>query len=192
VSWREAWAAERLDVVPFGGQFIDCGHPPTTSGEPRRSVWLTVAAVDERGPRRARVWWARVAPVVVGRWDCRRQPGSHLLVRPSYATRRWTLPGRWRQTRRDACSEGAADTEIREEAGVTATSPGEVSLLGVYANFKQGKSASRGRVLIRDWEQSRAAISRFAKTRLLQPERASRADVGRRPPPHRRVPRRRE
>jgi N-acetyl-alpha-D-muramate 1-phosphate uridylyltransferase len=27
VCWREAWASDRLDVVPFSGQFIDCGTP---------------------------------------------------------------------------------------------------------------------------------------------------------------------
>jgi ADP-ribose pyrophosphatase YjhB (NUDIX family) len=129
----------------------------------RRSALMTVA----HGLRR--VWWRVRRPVVVGASGLvvDRQ-GRVLLVRQSYATRRWTLPGGGVK-RGETLLEGAL-REIREEAGITATSPGKVSLLGVYGNFKQGKSDHVAVFVIRDWEQAPSNDLEIANAGFFAPD----------------------
>jgi ADP-ribose pyrophosphatase YjhB (NUDIX family) len=112
----------------------------------RRSVLMTVA----HGVRR--VWWFVRRPVVVGAAGLVvDEEGRVLLVRQSYATRRWTLPGGG--VKRGETMRDAALREVREEAGVVATAPDDVELLGVYSNFKQAKSDHVAVFVIREWQR---------------------------------------
>ena len=112
----------------------------------RRSAVMTVA----NGVRR--VWWFVRRPTVVGAAGLVIDTGGRvLLVRQSYGTRRWTLPGgsvKHGETLRDA-----AIREVHEEAGVVVLDPARVSLLGMYANFKQHKSDHVAVFVIREWKR---------------------------------------
>jgi 8-oxo-dGTP pyrophosphatase MutT (NUDIX family) len=112
----------------------------------RRSLLMSAA----HGARR--VWWQVRRPIVVGAAGLViDDAGRVLLVRQSYASRRWTLPGGG--IKRGETMLECALREIKEEAGITATDPDNVSLLGIYANFTQGKSDHLAVYVVRDFDQ---------------------------------------
>ena len=112
----------------------------------RRSLLMTGA----NGIRR--VWWFLRRPVVVGASAIVvDQQDRVLLVRQSYGTRRWTLPGG--SVKRNETLREAAIREVREEAGVIALDADEVELLGVYSNFRQHKSDHLAVFVIRSWKR---------------------------------------
>ena len=111
----------------------------------RRSLVMTLA----NGVRR--VWWFVRRPVVVGAAGLVLDDKDRvLLIRQSYGTRRWTLPGG--AVKRGESLRDAAIREVREEAGIAATEPDAVELLGMYGNFKQHKSDHVAVFVIRDWK----------------------------------------
>jgi 8-oxo-dGTP pyrophosphatase MutT (NUDIX family) len=129
----------------------------------RRSALLTVAS----GVRR--VWWRIRRPLVVGAAGLVvGEDGRFLLVRQSYGSRRWTLPGGGLK-KGETLVEGAL-RELREEAGITATKPDEVTLLGVYANFKQGKSDHVAVFVVRDWTREPSNDLEIANTGFFPPD----------------------
>jgi ADP-ribose pyrophosphatase YjhB (NUDIX family) len=111
----------------------------------RRSALLTVA----NGMRR--VWWFVRRPLTVGAAGLvLNEENQVLLVRQSYGSRRWVLPGgslKRRETFRDA-----AIREVAEEGGVVVPEHAPVTLLGVYANFKQAKSDHVAVYVMKEWE----------------------------------------
>jgi 8-oxo-dGTP pyrophosphatase MutT (NUDIX family) len=112
----------------------------------RRSVVMTVAS----GVRRA--WWFVRRPKTIGAAALVvDHDGRVLLIRQSYATRRWMLPGGG--VKRGETLRDAALREAAEEAGIIVGDPESASLLGVYANFKQRKSDHVAVFVIRDFEQ---------------------------------------
>lgn len=111
-----------------------------------RSIVMTVAS----GLRR--VWLMATRPKTVGATALVVDGDDNfLLIRQSYGTQRWTLPG-GAVKRRETLKE-AALRETREEAGIVVDNPDAVTLLGVYGNFKFGKSDHVAVFVVRDWEQ---------------------------------------
>ncbi|MBA3652869.1 MAG: NUDIX domain-containing protein [Actinobacteria bacterium] len=107
---------------------------------------MTVASAARRVYRLVRrpISVGAVALVVDGE-------GRVLLVRQSYAGRRWMLPGGG--VKRNETMLDAALREVQEEGGVTAIAPDKVQLLGIYANFRQGMSDHIAVYVIKEWEQ---------------------------------------
>ena len=110
-----------------------------------RSVVMTIA----NGLRR--VWWIALRPKTVGASALVVDGDKFLLIRQSYGTRRWTLPGG--AVKRNETLKEAAVREAHEEAGIQVNDLDAVTLLGVYGNFKSGKSDHLAVFVIRDWEQ---------------------------------------
>ncbi|HZN13377.1 MAG TPA: NUDIX domain-containing protein [Acidimicrobiales bacterium] len=129
----------------------------------RRSLLMSAA----HGLRR--VWWYVRRPIAIGAAGLVIDAdGRVLLVRQSYAGRRWTLPGGG--IKRGETMLECALREIEEEAGVTATAPDNVTLLGVYANFTQGKSDHLAVYVVRDFEQRPTNDLEIANTGFFAPD----------------------
>ncbi len=105
-----------------------------------------------------RVWWRVRRPITVGvQTVVLDADGRVLLVRNSYdRAHQWRLPGggaKGHETIRQA-----ALRELHEETGVEVPDPSRAELLGVFANFSEGKSDHVGVFVVRagDWIDGRA------------------------------------
>jgi ADP-ribose pyrophosphatase YjhB (NUDIX family) len=128
----------------------------------RRSLLMTTA----NGVRR--VWWKLRRPLAVGAAGLVvDRDGRVLLVRQSYATRRWTLPGGG--VKKGETLADCARRELREEVGVVA-GPEAVELLGLYANFKQGKSDHIAVYVIREWEREAVNDIEISNAEFFSPD----------------------
>jgi len=127
-----------------------------------RSVLLTVA----NGLRR--VWWLVMRPRAIGAAVLVVGDEGVLLVRQSYGSRRWTLPGG--AVKRYETLLDAAMREAKEEAGITVADPNTVTLLGIYGNFKFGKSDHLAVFVVRDWERHAVATIEISDVAFFAPD----------------------
>ena len=129
-----------------------------------RSWLLTLA----NGLRRA--WWFVRRPIAAGASGIVIDPeGKVLLVRHSYGTRRWTLPGG--SAKRGENLAHTAARELEEEVGVTLPNgPASLTLLGVYGNFKQSKSDHIAVYTAREWERHETKDIEIAAAAFFEPD----------------------
>ena len=131
--------------------------------------------------RARKLVWKAFGPRMVGVRglvvDTTSEPPRVLLVRHSYGTRAWQLPGGG--VKRRETLETAVRRELREEAAVEVTGP--VRLLGTYSNLREGKSDHISVFVIEQWRRHRedgddpeiAAVGLFDITAQGLPETTS-------------------
>lgn len=116
--------------------------------------------------RLRRIVWRIFGPRTVGvRGLVADGEGRVLLVRHSYGTPAWHLPGGGVKRR-----EGLADAlrrELREEAGIEVTGP--VRLLGTYTNLRQGKSDHISVFVVTSWRAHEASDVEIAEKGFYSP-----------------------
>jgi ADP-ribose pyrophosphatase YjhB (NUDIX family) len=119
--------------------------------------------------RARRVWWRVRRPITVGvQVVVLDDAGRVLLVRNSYDPRRqWRLPGGGAKAH-ETMRQGAL-RELREETGIEVHDPSRAELLGVFANFKEGKSDHVGVFVVRppDWTDGSADSAEISGRRFV-------------------------
>ncbi len=129
----------------------------------RRSLLLTGAHWLRQ------VWWFVRRPMAIGTAGLVvDDEGRILLVRQSYAKRRWMLPGGGLK-RGETLRDGAL-RELREEAGIIAKAPADVTMLGIYSNFKQGRNDQVAVFVVRDWDQEPSNDLEIANLGFFAPD----------------------
>lgn len=116
----------------------------------RRNRVLVVA------DRARRLYWRLVGPRTIGvRTIVRDEEGRVLLVRHSYGSADWHLPGGG--VRRRETVAAAARRETLEETGIAVPGDDALRLHGVFSNLREGKSDHVVVFEVRRWERDHAA-----------------------------------
>ena len=109
----------------------------------------------------ARIYWRIFRPKTLGSRTLLIMNGKILLVKHSYQDY-WFFPGGG--VKRGETYEEAARREMAEEAGATG---GELTFLGVYNSYSQGKSDSVALFLCDDFSFSGRCDSEIEEVRLF-------------------------
>jgi ADP-ribose pyrophosphatase YjhB (NUDIX family) len=115
------------------------------------------------------MWWFVRRPMAIGTAGLVvDSEGRILLIRQSYAKRQWMLPGGGLK-RGETLRDGAL-RELREEAGIIVRTPDEVTLLGIYANLKQGKRDHVAVYVVREFTQEPSNDMEIANSGFFAPD----------------------
>ena len=116
-----------------------------------------------------RVYWAVRRPLVIGTAGLVvDDQGRVLLVRQSYAGRKWVLPGGG--LKRGETLRDCALRELREEAGIVARDPDAVELFSAYSNLQGGINDSIALYVVREFEQVRSRDIEIANKGFFAPD----------------------
>lgn len=108
--------------------------------------------------------WRAAGPRTVGvRGLVLDQDGRVLLVRHTYGSRHWQLPGGGVHRRESILA--ALHRELREETGVIVTGP--VRLLGTYSSLTEGKSDHISVFVVEAFERERSHSSEIDSVRFF-------------------------
>lgn len=114
-----------------------------------------------------RIVWRIFGPRTVGvRGLVSDGEGKVLLVRHSYGTDAWHLPGGG--VKRRESLEAALHRELREEVGIEVTGP--VRLLGTYSNLREGKSDHVSVFVVDHWRRHDHNAAEIAGTGFFTAE----------------------
>lgn len=112
--------------------------------------WVLVVA-----DRARRLYWRLFGPRTIGvRTIVRDDEGRVLLVRHTYGSADWHLPGGG--VRRRETVAAAARRETLEETGIAVADDGALRLHGVFSNLREGKSDHVVVFEVRRWERDHA------------------------------------